>query len=122
MKGDHLATLFQRALHQRFVDLPALPHQSKPVVSDALHSLGLAFASPDGGYETPGHPTLLRRIAQVDLGLGPIVTHDDREDRVDLVLLQKGDQGGKVGIVRREDAGAEEFFFFRVGLQEYTRS
>ena len=117
MKGDHLATLFQRALHQRVVDLPALPHQSKPVVSDAPYSLGLTFASPDGGYETPGHLALLRRLAQIDLGFGPILTQDDREDRVDLVLLQKGDQGRWVSIVRRKDAGAEEFFFFRVGLQ-----
>ena len=85
-----------------------------------MYSLGLTFASPDSGHESPGHPTLLRRIAQVDLGFGPILTHDDREDRVDLVLLQKGDQGGWVGIVRREDTGAENFLFFRVGLQKYT--
>lgn len=118
--GDPILPEIERALDQRLVDLPALPHQSKPVISDAPYSLGLTLASPDGGYETPGHPTLLRRLAQVDLGLGPIVTHDDREDRIDFVLLQKGDQGGWVGIVRREDTGAEEFFFFRVGLQKYT--
>ena len=90
MKGDHLATLFQRALHQRFVDLPALPNQPKRVVSDALHSLGLTLASPDSRHETSGHLALLRRIAQVDLGPGPIVAHDDGEDRIDFVLLQQG--------------------------------
>lgn len=118
--GDPILPGIERALDQRFVDSPTLPHQPEPVNPDALYSLGLTLASPDGGYKTSGHLALLRRLAQVDLGLGPIVAHDDGEDRVDLVLLQKGDQGGWVGIVRREDTGAEMFLFFRVGLQKYT--